>query len=752
MAAQSSVRVVARDFTIAFEQLCSFVAIVGTAEPKDTLRRLVLHVLATTDMPVEANSAALSAAVDRSFGLQIPSHEVQPVLSALERDRSISFSGGQIVVRNDLLYTLRTTVEDAKALEARVKERWLSGVATSHSSLDRGAVWGALHTYLSAAFRRHGIQTVALIDPSTLSPSSHLESLSNLLRTAVSQAIAPGQAEEAKSVISSFFAEAASDTERQAYIAQLADGAFNYFSLTVEPAIAKQFRSNLRELTLFLDTNFLFGILGLHTHSQTAVSEDLLHAVEVHKLPFRLRYHPRTFREMTSTLSHYEGLLRAKHWSRDLSRAAIKSKNLSGIELRYHTLNAEVGMDPEAFLAQFRHLDVLLKGQRIDIFNSTADRQMERATLLAEYQEFLNAKGREKARETVEHDTTVLDAVRAQRSRATSTLDAGALLLTCDYSLYEFDSVQSRSGSTPATAVTPNLFWQLLRPFLPRDGNFERSFAETFAVPEFRTIGSGSAAACSRVLQILASYDRVPEAIATKILSNDLLLERLRRVDSPQIVQKEVELALAAELETLVEERAALEIQIANERAQLTLQRLAAAGAKQAAFEQAQKSADALREKDGELSALRSALADTASRLESESRAAEEARRSAEANRSKLEKGQSDLVRERNTRRVWIAVLATCLTFVVLQFIVFQLPVSWLRDHPNGLGLQLSIFLFLLTTSLGIARPESRRWWFGTAFAALLVLCEIIGGFPRLPSASVPTKLGGTSSQPPQTH
>lgn len=744
-------RVVARDFTLAFEQLCSFVAAIGTAEPKDTLRHLVLHVLATTDTPVEANTAALSAEVDRSFGLQIPPHELQPVLTALERDRSASIFEGRIVVREDLLRTLRATIDDARALETRVKERWLSGVATSHPTLDRGAVWGALHAYLSAAFRRHGIQTVALIDPSTVSSSSHLDSLSRLLTESVSRSVAAEQAGIAKSLIASFFAEAATDVERQAYIAQLADGAFNYFSLTVDPAVAKRFRSQLRELTLFLDTNFLFGILGLHTHSQTAVSEDLLRAVDIHKLPFRLRYHSRTLRELVNTLSYYGSILRARHWSRDLSRAAIRSKNLSGIELRYHTLNAEVGMDPDTFLAQFRHLDVLLKDRQIDVFNSPTDRQTERATLLAEYREFLKARGREKARDSIEHDTTVLDAVRAQRSRTASTLEAGALLLTCDYSLYEFDSLGSRSGAMLATAVTPNLFWQLLRPFLPRDGDFERSFAETFAVPEFRTIGSGAAAACSKVLQILASYDRVPEATATKILSNDLLLERLRKVDSPQVVRKEVELALAAEFAVLTEEKAALETQIAEERAQALIHKNAVDTVRQAASEQARKLESALEAKDQDLGVLRTALGDASRRLEAESRAAEDARQLAETNRSLLEKGNADRERERGAKRVWIAILAPCLAFMVLQFLVFELPVAWLRDHPNALGLEISIFICLLTTSVGIARTESRRWWFGTAFAALLVICQIIGGFPRLSSARGPAKPGSSSSQAPRT-
>ena len=73
--------------------------------------------------------------------------------------------------------------------------------------------------------------------------------------------------------------------------------------------MAAHLRADLRPLTLFLDTNFLFGILHLHVHPQVGVSNELVRAIPKHSLPFELCYHPRTLREIQSSVHYYGDLL-----------------------------------------------------------------------------------------------------------------------------------------------------------------------------------------------------------------------------------------------------------------------------------------------------------------------------------------------------------------------------------------------------------------------------------------------------------
>lgn len=163
-----------------------------------------------------------------------------------------------------------------------------------------------------------------------------------------------------------------------------------------------------------------------------------------------------------------------------------------------------------------------------------------------EYKEFLASRGRtDKAYGTINHDAAVLDAVRHQRTTSKSTLRAGALLVTCDYLLYRFDWESARKGGHLPSVVLPNVLWQILRPYIQDDAAFDRSFAETFALPEFRAVASGGSKACSKMLSILVAYDDVPEETALSLMSNGVLLDQLRTIESDKEFEERVEAALS---------------------------------------------------------------------------------------------------------------------------------------------------------------------------------------------------------------
>lgn len=64
------------------------------------------------------------------------------------------------------------------------------------------------------------------------------------------------------------------------------------------------------------------------------------------------------------------------------------------------------------------------------------------------------------------------------------------------------------------------------------------------------------------MLGLLAAYKDFPEQTAVRLLSNDLLMDRLRTAQDDEQFQAQVESAVASENQTLLEERAALAKQI----------------------------------------------------------------------------------------------------------------------------------------------------------------------------------------------
>lgn len=716
-----------RNFSLAFEKMCNFVAIADTRNPDETLNQLILQCFVILPSEKFQNARQFMEITDSLFGLQISEHQIQSCLDRLVKKGDIRCPANtNFTLSPEIREQLQKKIDNAKELEERVQHEWLEEIIRSFPALPFDDLWKALKGYLSRAFRRHGIQTAALLDPSIDIAAEYQESLSFLLEDTLKDTFSGDHRPMAKDAISKFLAAVGDYPDRASYIAQLADGAFNYFSLTVAPDVAEQFRQKLNPLTLFFDTNFLFGILDLHSHSQVEVSNELLQAIEKYQFPFKLRYHQATEKEMISTIGHFGDILRSRKWSQSISRAATTSLCLCGIEVKYHKLNAETGIDVDSFLKPYKHVDILLKDKNILKYMPYEGTLSERADLLADYKSFLAAKGKEKPYGAIEHDTTILDAVRQFRSKAKSSLEAGALLITCDYQLYMFDWENSRIHNKMACTVLPNLFWQILRPFAPSDLDFDRSFAETFAIPEFRTISSDAAKACSKMLSLLAVYKDIPEETAARMLSNDLLINRLRKVDSDEQFQEYVESAIVSENALLLEEKAALANQLESEKAEKEA-KLKALDTERTVHEQEKSQvSQLLKQKEQE---LKSALMQKDKEKERADCAFAEAEKE-KAARKLAEEQAAGRVVTINIYAIIASSAISSISIAIFELLVYWLPCNWLRNHPNSYGLQGSFDVLLILVIFGYFLPKWRKWCWGTSgvCAVLGLILTLLGG------------------------
>jgi hypothetical protein len=325
------------------------------------------------------------------------------------------------------------------------------------------------------------------------------------------------------------------------------------------------------------------------------------------------------------------------------------------------------------------------------------------------------------------HDVTVLDTVHQLRSKAKSSLEAGALFITCDILLYMFDWQTSHQQDRPACAVLPNHFLQILLPFVPSNADFERSFEETFVVPEFRAIESKSSEARSKMLSYLTAYESLPEETAAQLLSNDLLLEPLHPEEDEQFHKYLESVALQGQNAILLEEKAAVEKQLERELAEkeATKKRL-----EQERIERekekarADKAEQLLRQKEKEIASLRSKQkGDTGQSLEEINRE-KQAREEAE-NRVKEEA----LARARAERKTEIYATIAAITVCFILVGLFESLIYLFKwSHPHGTGLQLAFDTLLILFTTGIFHSKWRKWcWGAGAFAILAVILQLLG-------------------------
>jgi hypothetical protein len=116
-----------RNFSVAFEQMCNFVAIAETLDYDETLQRLILQCFVILPDECFSDARQIKDAIDTLFGLQIPEHQIESCIDKLKEKELIQ----QPVKTNYILQTehrnsLQKQVDEAMALEEKIKHEWWS--------------------------------------------------------------------------------------------------------------------------------------------------------------------------------------------------------------------------------------------------------------------------------------------------------------------------------------------------------------------------------------------------------------------------------------------------------------------------------------------------------------------------------------------------------------------------------------------------------------------------------------------------
>lgn len=533
---------------LAFRQLCHVLSLSRTGKVQSAIDNLVLTTL-NLDPKVGdgGDPEEVAEAVSTYFGVSLDVDDVRTAIEdhlgagRLQIDRTTEPS--RIVLGAAARAEVAKRIEGSSQLEDDVRREWVDAARAVAPSLKPDALWAVLQNYLGQVFRQHGAEAVQLLD-SRSDAGTDKGNLQALLDRAIDATALSGSREEARAAIRGFFRNPGADRLR--YMSELLDGTFTFFALTVSDSTAEYLKGQIPSLRLFLDTNVLLAVLGMQDNPLQEADVELLDIIKAERYPFKLYYHERTFKEILDILDAASNSLKKRHFTPALSRAYLQYADARGgggfgLERRFHAQNAEREVDVEAFLARFNHVEELLKDRGIQRYNqSGADLDIEaKGAHIAEFQHFLDARARPgrppRRYEALDHDVTVWMYLQRQRVQTTNALRSGALLLSNDYSLHTFDRsylMSAADGKRVATVVLPHHLLQILRPFSQVTENYDERFMEIFAAPEFRTTQTDYGATVSKVLAYLSSFEGVPTETAVHILNDDLLMGRLKDVET----------------------------------------------------------------------------------------------------------------------------------------------------------------------------------------------------------------------------
>ena len=326
------------------------------------------------------------------------------------------------------------------------------------------------------------------------------------------------------------------------YVLGLLNTAFLVRALTLPAGAVQELlrRTTARlQMQIFVDTNFLFSLLGLHTNP----ADDVVHALHelIDNMPsrvdVRLYMLTCTMDEARGAIERHAAHLSSFHLSRRVAQAIREgSSPLSGIALTYVREAYSGGQCVSAkdyFAPYLTDFIGIARSKGVEIFNASLDELRMDQQVLDDVAEQMalqedRPEDRRKPYEAVLHDMMLWHFARRKRPRRVdSPLDAGAWVVTIDYGLLRFDAQKLRGQRRePVVCIHPTVLMQILQFWVPNSESLDAAL-----LTSLRAVPPGFDGNAERVtVKIVGSLSRFEavDDLSVETVTNVLLSDAVR--------------------------------------------------------------------------------------------------------------------------------------------------------------------------------------------------------------------------------
>ena len=302
-------------------------------------------------------------------------------------------------------------------------------------------------------------------------------------------------------------------------------------------------------MRVFIDTNFLFSLLGLHVNP----ADDVVRALHelIDRMPSRvdvkLYMLPCTMDEARETIARYQDRLSSFYLTRPIAEAIRQGKlNLSGISATYVQEAYDGGQRVSAkdyFAPYLNDFIGVARSKGVEIFNVSLDElRMNQDVIddVAQQMEWEQNRPQDRAKsyETLLHDMMLWHFARRQRpERIDSPLDARAWVATIDYGLLRFDSFKRRANpQEPPVCLHPTVLLQILQFWAPNSESLEAALMTSLRPVPLR-FDSEAEKVTVKIISTLSRFEEIDDLsveTVTNVVLSDAVRGRITRAESSE--------------------------------------------------------------------------------------------------------------------------------------------------------------------------------------------------------------------------
>ncbi len=542
-----------------------------------TLNRLVL---ATMWLAGEnLNETQIYRNMQDTFSLTVGKEKLASVIRSLKSEDSlIEISNGVYRIPEGARSEFEREIGEAEEVEAKARDHFHFLVAQSCPDLDASNVWNVFERkFLVPMMRDVGANTYRLIaGEEQIVDGKHVEKIftefgqehRRALKTVITRFLDPKKKEVRDYITRTL----------HAYFCVEASGISESVVEKLKTATAQPLR-----FRLFVDTNFLFSLLGLHENPSNASADELkdLLATLRSNPQVDLYVMPKTIEEAKRTIAAVKDQASGIAKSRNFTEAALRTGMSSGLIGRFFAerqqqsglLTTDDWFDPylNNFVPLAQAAGVKLYNENLDHYGTRQD-VIDDILNVMEHEKGKIPEERRKSYEKVAHDIILWHWVKDKRPAfVESPTDAKEWILTLDFRLMGFDAFKLKQSELHVPlCLHPASLIQLLQFWVPRTQKFEEAILGGLRLPflfqEFDARAERLSLAIISRLGRFQGSDNIPEETIINVVMNDGLRSRIseRRPEEEKIqlvhdalveemrLQVETEKAKAEELTAIV--------------------------------------------------------------------------------------------------------------------------------------------------------------------------------------------------------
>lgn len=435
--------------------------------------------------------------------------------------------------------------------------------------------------------------------------------------------------------------------------------------------------------SIFVDTNFVYSILGLHDNPSNEAASDLMELITSASDHLQTHFFiiDRTVDETLQSIRYHKRRLLNVSYPPNVAEATLKAGvDISGVYRTFFERVSAAGrsISPEDYFEPYENGLIRVLESRGVTYLSTADSKKYDQTLeviedIENREKYERGRYGENAKPVVQitHDVVLWHFVRDQRGADIgSALQAKTWIVTVDFRFISFDRFKIGNNGKLPICMHPSQLIQMLRFFVPRSIQFENTLLAVMRLPLIsREFGASTEQASIRIAGHLARYEGI-EGISvdtlTAVLADKALCDRITKAGT----EEEASIAI---YDVLVLQMQAHEAKLRDQAKEIVDLR-----------EQIVKRDDDLVKLD-----------ETAHEQSTNAARTEAARAAAE---STLDQTLRERDRYKMRFRILLGIILAGLAFIAILTLPELLQWKWFMAHPKKNALQFAAALFCLGT------------------------------------------------------